>query len=123
MEKMAGIDAARAFIDAFFPDCLAALLFGSVARGEQTANSDLDIFIVTEDSIGPYRKSYREYGWFIEVFVGNRKYHEDKIEHTNSRHVPSFLASFAEGVILKDDHNFARELQEKAIAILERGPN
>jgi len=72
--KMEGQDAARAFVATHFPDCLAAVLFGSVARGEATATSDLDIIIVTHEDIGPYRKSYREYGWFIEAFVGSRKY-------------------------------------------------
>jgi len=77
--KMEGPDAARAFVMARFPDCLAAVLFGSVARGEPTATSDLDIIIVTHEDISPYRKSYREYGWFIEAFVGSRKY--NKLDH------------------------------------------
>lgn len=76
--KMEGPDAARAFVATHFPDCLAAVLFGSVARGEATATSDLDIIIVTHEDISPYRKSYREYGWFIEAFVGSRKYNEEK---------------------------------------------
>src|SRR5215510_14733878 len=77
--KMEGLDAARAFVTAHFPDCLGAALFGSVARGEPTATSDLDIIIVTHEDISPYRKSYREYGWFIEAFVGSRKY--NKLDH------------------------------------------
>jgi predicted nucleotidyltransferase len=55
---MEGQDAARAFVATHFPDCLAAVLFGSVARGEATATSDLDIIIVTHEDIIPYRKSY-----------------------------------------------------------------
>src|SRR5215813_7999201 len=77
--KMEGQDAARAFVTTHFPDCLGAVLFGSVARGEPTATSDLDIIIVTHEDISPYRKSYREYGWFIEAFVGTRKY--NKLDH------------------------------------------
>lgn len=121
--KMEGPDAARAFIATHFPDCLAAVLFGSVARGEATATSDLDIIIVTHEDISPYRKSYREYGWFIEAFVGSRKHNEDKIKHFRGTRGPSFLTSYAEGAILKDQHNFAQDLQEKAIAILELGPD
>jgi len=119
--KMEGAEAARAFVAAHFPDCLAAILFGSVARGEQTATSDLDIIIVTHEDISPYRMSYREYGWLIEVFVGSRKYNEEKIRNFRGRHSPSFLTSYAEGVILKDQLGFAQELQDQAIAILERG--
>jgi predicted nucleotidyltransferase len=121
--EMEGQDAARAFVATHFQDCLAAVLFGSVARGEATATSDLDIIIVAHEDISPYRKSYREYGWFIEVFVGGRKYNEEKIKRFHGRHVPSFLTSYAEGVILKDQHDFARDLQEKAREILERGPD
>src|SRR5262245_26800090 len=121
--KMEGQDAARAIVATHFPDCLAAVLFGSVARGEATATSDLDIIIVTHEDISPYRKSYREHGWLIEAFVGGRKYNEEKIRLSHGRHVPSFLTSYAEGVILKDQDAFARDLREKAIAILERGPD
>jgi nucleotidyltransferase-like protein len=121
--KMEGQDAALAFVATHFPDCLAAVLFGSVARGEATATSDLDIIIVAHEDISPYRKSYREYEWFIEAFVGGRKYNEEKIRLFHGRHIPSFLTSYAEGVILKDHHGFAQGLQEEAMAILERGPD
>jgi len=121
--KMEGLDAARAFVTAHFPDCLGAALFGSVARGEPTATSDLDIIIVTHEDISPYRKSYREYGWFIEAFVGSRKYNEEKIKHFRDRQIPSFLTSYAEGVVLKDHQNFVQDLQEKAREILEQGPD
>ncbi|MCI0387705.1 MAG: nucleotidyltransferase domain-containing protein [Acidobacteria bacterium] len=121
--KMEGAEAARAFVATHFPDCSGAVLFGSVARGEQTATSDLDIIIVTDEDISPYRKSYREFGWLIEVFVGSRKYNEEKIKNYRNRHNPSFLTSYAEGVVLKDQHGFAQELQDEAIAILERGPD
>ncbi|MBO0862471.1 MAG: nucleotidyltransferase domain-containing protein [Chloracidobacterium sp.] len=121
--KMEGQNAALEFVAAHFPDCLAAVLFGSVARGEETDTSDLDIIIVTNEDNQPYRKSYREYGWFIEVFVSSRKYNEEKIKHFRGRYIPSFFTSYAEGVILEDPHNFAQDLQEIAIAILEKGPD
>ena len=121
--KMEGQDAARAFVATHFPDCLAAVLFGSVARGEATATSDLDIIIVTNEDISPYRKSYREHGWFIEAFVGSKTYNEEKIRRFRGRSIPSFLTSYAEGVILKDHQDFAQGLQDEAIAGLERGPD
>ena len=121
--KMEGPDAARSFVATHFPDCLAAVLFGSVARGEATATSDLDIIIVTHEDISPYRKSYREHEWVIEAFVGSVKYNEEKIRNFRGRRIPSFLSSYAEGVILKDHHNFAQDLQVKAKAILEQGPD
>src|SRR5262249_60967692 len=38
-------------------------------------------------------------------------------------HTPSFLTSYAEGVVLKDHQNFVQDLQEKAREILEQGPD
>jgi predicted nucleotidyltransferase len=51
MERKEGIAAARTFVDTRFPGCLAALLCGSVARGEATPSSDLDILIVASEDI------------------------------------------------------------------------
>jgi hypothetical protein len=122
MERMEGIAAARTFVDTRYPGCLAALFCGSVARGEATPSSDLDILIVASEDIEFYRKSFRDYGWVIEAFVGSRKFTEGKIQRPRQNHSPSFLTSWAEGIILKDHNNFARGLKEKAIAILEEGP-
>ena len=120
---MEGIAAATAFVDRYYPDCLAALLFGSVARGEARPNSDLDILIVTSDELQFYRKSFRDFGWFIEAYVGSQKFNEDKIAQPHQSHNASFLTSWVEGVILKDQDDFARRLQEKASAIFEQGPD
>src|SRR6185369_15479111 len=102
--------------------CLAALLFGSVARGEETKSSDLDIIIVADEDIEPYRKTYRENGWLIEAFIGSRKYNEEKIRRPNKNYVPSLLTSYSEAVILRDHQGFAQNLKENAKSILEQGP-
>ena len=120
---MEGTLAARAFVDKYYSDCLAALLFGSVARGEARPGSDLDILIVTTDEIQFYRKSFRDFGWFIEAYVGSQKFNEEKIAQPRQSHNSSFLTSWVEGIILKDQENFALRLQEKAIAIFAQGPD
>ena len=122
MERIEGIEAARTFVETYYPDSLAALLVGSVARGEATPSSDLDILIVTSQDIQFYRRSYRNYGWVIETFIGSREFNEAKIQRPRPTHSPSYLRSWAEGIILKDKDDFARNLKERAIAILERGP-
>ena len=122
MSKIDGIAAARIFTKDYYPDCLAALLFGSVARGEATLNSDLDILIVIEQEISFYRKSYSDYGWLIEAFVGSQTFYEEKVIHPGTNRKPSLLTSFAEAIILKDHNNFAHNLKEKAITIIEQGP-
>jgi len=122
MERMEGITTAKEFIDTNYPDCLAALLCGSVARGEATASSDLDILIIASQEIQSYRKSFREYGWVIEAFISSQKFNEEKIQPPRSNHNPAYLTSWTEGIILKDQDNFARNLKERAIVILEQGP-
>jgi hypothetical protein len=101
---------------------LAALLFGSVARSEATPNSDLDILIVACQEIQSYRRSYRDYGWVIEAFIGSQKFNEEKIQRPRTNQIPSYLTAWAEGIILKDHDDFAGSLKERAVAILEQGP-
>jgi len=120
---MEGIAAARAFVAKYYPDCLAALLFGSVARGEARPNSDLDILIVTSDELQFYRKSFRDFGWFIEAYVGSQKLNEEKIALPRANRNPSFLNSWAECLILNDHDDFAQFLKQKAIEILGQGPH
>jgi hypothetical protein len=122
MNKLDGITAARSFAETYYRDCVAALLCGSVARGEATLNSDLDILIVIEGE-GPFhRRTYRHHGWFVEAFVAPRTFYEAKILQRSNNRNPSLLRSFAEAMILKDHTNFAQNLKEKAIETLEQGP-
>ncbi len=122
MERMEGIAAARNFVKEYYVGSLAALLFGSVARGEETQSSDLDILIVGAEETRFCRKVFRDYGWVIEAFVGSQKFNEEKVQRPHTNHSPSYLMSWAEGIILKDQGDFARNLRERAILILEQGP-
>lgn len=119
--KTNGIKTAQAFVEKYYPDCLAAALFGSVARGEATANSDLDILIITNQDLDFYRKSFRDFGWFIEAFVSSPRFNEQKIENAANNRGSSALQMYAESIILKDSDNFACNLKDKAAAILRRG--
>lgn len=123
MEKMEGLTAARLFVDTYYPECVAAILHGSVARNEARQNSDLDILIIVNDDINFYRKIFHEYGWIIETGISSRRFNEEKVQHPTTNHAPSYITSFAEGIILKDQNNFAKSLKERAIEILEQSPN
>ncbi len=121
--KTEGTVAASAFVAAHFPDALAALLAGSVARGETTPRSDLDILIIAPGHIKPYREAFREYGWFIEAFVETRQSCEEKIKRPQTNSNPSFLTVCDEGIILKDSEDFARNLKATASILLRKGPD
>ena len=64
-------DAALKFVNRNFPKCQAAVLAGSVVRGEETETSDLDVVIFDKNFSSSYRESFIEYGWAIEAFVHN----------------------------------------------------
>ena len=119
---MDGIQAARTFTSVRFPGCNSALLFGSVARGDVSPRSDLDVLVVMPHDVKPYRESYDEYGWFIEVWVVSRRYAEATVRRPVQNQNPVALTAYAEGLILKDEEDFAQTLQEKARAILNEGP-
>ncbi len=119
---MIGIEAAQTFVDNRFPDCIAALLFGSVARGEGTDRSDLDVLIVMPDEIQSYRQSFHEYGWNIEVWVVSKGNATAKIQRPTVNQQPITLTAYAEGLVLRDRGDFINSLREKARRILEEGP-
>ena len=119
---MDGVEAARKFTKVRFPDCISAVLFGSVARGDISPRSDLDVLVVMPHEIQPYRRSYHEYGWNVEVWVVSSRYTEAKIRRPALNQSPVTLTAYAEGLILKDLGDFANSLQEKARSILKEGP-
>lgn len=119
---MDGIQAARTFTDVHFPDCIAVVLFGSVARAEVSPRSDLDLLVLMPHEIQPYRRSYNEYGWFIEIWVVSQRYAEETVRRPDRNQNPVTLTAYSEGIILKDEQDFASSLQQKARAILKEGP-
>jgi len=66
--RLSAVEAAKKFIQTDFPDCLGAILSGSVTIGKDTSTSDLDI-VVFKKSVDAYRESLVKYDWMIEVFV------------------------------------------------------
>lgn len=68
---MKPMEAAQSIITSQFSNCDVALLGGSVARGEATKTSDLDIVIFDQSLSSCYRESFYSNGWPVEVFVHN----------------------------------------------------
>ena len=85
-----------------FPNCDVALLGGSVARGEATKTSDLDIVIV-DQSLTCYRESFYSNGWPVEVFVHNFETYKTKMDCDRGR--PSLPQLVSEGIALKGTGN------------------
>ena len=119
--RLSPFEAAKKFIEEYFPDCDAALLAGSVTRGEATSTSDLDIVIFKKSLPSAYRESLIAYGWPIEVFVHNLQSYKLFYESDIKRARPSLPRMMAEGKVIKDSV-FLRKIIEEAKKIIEIGP-
>lgn len=114
-------EAAHLFIKKYFPNCQAALLAGSVVRGEATETSDLDIVIFDKSIMSAYRESLFDMGWAIEVFVHNLNSYKEYFKNDFKRAKPSLPRMVSEGLILKDD-GIIDGIKNEARELLEHGP-
>lgn len=119
---MNAIEAAQAFLDKHFPECSTAFLAGSVMRGEATATSDLDIFMITSREGTPYRESFYEFGWPIEAFVHSSASYQEFLLSNIKRRRPSLPMMCVEGTILRDSDGLAQSITEEARMLLGQGP-
>ncbi|WP_286180865.1 nucleotidyltransferase domain-containing protein [Bacillus sp. ISL-37] len=119
--RLSAFGTAQKFVKERFPDCDAALLAGSVTRGEATVTSDLDIVIFDKDIPSAYRESLIEYGWPIEVFVHNLQSYKLFFESDVKRARPSLPRMVAEGIVIKKS-DFLPEIIGEAKRIIESGP-
>lgn len=119
--KLLPLEAAGKFVEEHFPDCDAALLAGSVTRGEATSTSDLDMVIFDKSISSSYRESVIAYGWPIEVFVHNLQSYKRFYDSDIKRARPSLPRMMAEGLVIKKC-DFLLEKMEEAKRIIEIGP-
>ena len=119
---MNAIDAGHVFVEQRYPECIAAIVGGSVVRGDGTPTSDLDIVIVTDRQDAPYRESLRAFGWPIEVFVHSRTSYRRYFQSDSESRRPALALMCHEGIIVRDREGLARRIQDEAGALLERGP-
>jgi hypothetical protein len=121
MKRLPAIEAAKKFVLETFPTCQAALLGGSVVRGDETITSDLDIVIIDESLRSEYRESFNLHGWPIETFVHNRKTIQVYFQKDCQRARPSLPRMVSEGIPLID-HPIIPSLKEEANNLLRDGP-
>ncbi|KAB2864814.1 MAG: nucleotidyltransferase domain-containing protein [Exiguobacterium chiriqhucha] len=119
--KIDPLEAAHHFISTHFPYCQAALLAGSVVRGEATETSDLDIIIFDATLVSSYRESFIESGWPIELFAHNLTSYRTFFEQDCQRAIPSLPRMVTEGIVLKDT-DIVEDIKREARALLDSGP-
>lgn len=120
--RLEPIVAAKTFISMHFPHCQAAVLAGSVVRGEATETSDLDIVVFDQTLESSYRESLIEYGWRIELFAHNLTSYRAFFDQDRQRAMPSLPTMVAESVVLKDT-SVIETIKREAKDLLERGPD
>ena len=119
--RLSALDAASKFIMEYFPDCHAAVLAGSVVRGEETKTSDLDIVIFEKGRKESYRESLVVYDWPIEIFVHGLTSYQFFFEDDCKSGTPSMPRMVSEGIVLKDE-GIMESLKREADKLLSEGP-
>ncbi|KEK22908.1 nucleotidyltransferase domain-containing protein [Bacillus gaemokensis] len=119
---MKAIEAAQKIIESQFPDCDIALLGGSVARGEATKTSDLDIVILDQKLSSCYRESFFSHGWPVEIFVHNFKTYKAFFKSDCERGRPSLPQLVSEGIVIKGTKQVVMDLKQEAQQLLNEGP-
>ncbi|MGR3778792.1 nucleotidyltransferase domain-containing protein [Bacillus paramycoides] len=119
---MQPIEAARSIITSQFPNCDVALLGGSVARGEATKTSDLDVVIFDQNLSSCYRESFYSNGWPVEVFVHNFETYKTFFKSDCERGRPSLPQLVSEAFVLKGKEKIVAELKREANELLNKGP-
>lgn len=121
MKKISYMEAAERFVANQFPSCEAAILAGSVVQGGATETSDLDIVILDESGPGPFRRTYKAFGWVIEAFVLTKETYRYFFDQGIECAIPSLLRMCAEGVPIRG-HETVLSLAEEARRDLLAGP-
>jgi predicted nucleotidyltransferase len=120
-ERLPALDAAHMLINEIFPDCKGAILGGSSVRGEETATSDLDIIVISDELDSSKRESFHFRGWPVELFVHTidscRRYFRNDVERAR----PTLPRMAAEGIVLKGEE-YLREIRKEAALMLAAGP-
>ncbi|MFG1908337.1 nucleotidyltransferase domain-containing protein [Kribbella sp. NPDC048928] len=120
MDLARPIDLARQLVSELYPDARAAWLGGSVARGDATPTSDLDITVLQD---GPaLRKSIEYGGWPVELFVHTEKSLRYFADKDQARRQPTMMRLVGESVVLLDTDGSGARLQQDFLAEVAAGP-
>jgi predicted nucleotidyltransferase len=116
------MDIARRLVRELYPEARAAWLGGSVARGNTSPTSDLDITVLLDGPPAPRRRSLEYGGWPVELFVHTEdslRYFADKDQ---DRRQPTMMRLVGESVVLVDTDGSGARLQSEYREQVEAGP-
>lgn len=119
---MKAFEAAKDVIEERYVNCDAALLAGSVVRGEATSTSDLDVVVFDSKVTSSFRESFYTSRWPVEVFVHNWSTYRVFFDSDCQRGQPSMPRMVTEGQILKWDDRL-ESVRDEAADLLKKGPD
>jgi hypothetical protein len=118
LDVLARLRAAR------FPDAPFVALAGSVARGEATASSDLDVLVVHARVEHAFRESFFAEGWPVELFVHDPEtLHHFMIEVDRPTGVVPLAHMLLDGTEVTASGGFGDALRALAREVLAAGPS
>ncbi|UNB52892.1 nucleotidyltransferase domain-containing protein [Mycolicibacterium sp. YH-1] len=106
-----GVVVAERLVMQRFPEARAAWLGGSVAAGEQTSTSDLDITVLLDGPPAPFRSSEVLDGWPVEFFVQTEESLLHFCAQDRGRRRPTTMRLVGSSIILIDRDGSGRRLQ------------
>ena len=110
-------------VSARYAQADAVFLCGSVVRGEETENSDLDLVVVYETVEQARRESFTHNAWPVETFIHDPETLEYFFRDIDGpTGVPSLADMISGGISIPSETGFARRIRELARAVLEEGP-
>jgi len=117
------LQAAGQILAARYPDADSLLLAGSIARGEATATSDLDLVVLFPFVERGFRESFVHRGWPVEVFAHDAETIEYYfIEKDRASGVGSMLWMVHDGIAVPRETALNRRIKVRAAELLAAGP-
>ena len=119
----AALEVARKCLSTRFSGASHLFVAGSIMRGEGNEFSDIDLIVVFPRLPRAWRESFVLEGFPIEAFVHDAETLAYFIEQDIKSGAPIIVHMVANGVIVGDDLEPARAMQQQARSVLENGPS
>lgn len=120
-DRADALSTASALVAERCPTAVLAVVAGSVARGEGTATSDLDVVVVADGDPVPYRETLRAGRWLVELFVHTPRSLRFFFEQERSQGRGTLAHMLAEGTVLVGSQAAAAVVDD-ARAEVDLGP-
>ncbi len=106
-----------------YPDAKVIFLAGSIVRGEDMRNSDLDLVVVFENLPNAWRESFYFSGFPVEAFVYDPETLNYFITEREWKSGVCVMAQMvSEGIEVPESSDFSQNLKQLAASVIEARP-